>query len=146
LRKQLEIEKGLLLDEVFPQVLAISAPKQMTATASGGSVIVLEGKNVVATSHQTINDADAISALVGEIFDHRRGLRLPSGELTKLEGAIQSVGEELRAGQPKTSVLREGLNTVRTILEGAAGSGLATAIHGNWSQILLALSQLLHLQ
>jgi len=62
-RKRLEIEKRLLLDEVFPRVLAASAPKQMTATASGGSTIVIESPRVIAASHEAINDVDAIKAV-----------------------------------------------------------------------------------
>jgi len=142
-RERLEIEKKVLLDEVFPLILASLAPKQITATASGGSTIVVDSTHVEATSRQTINDVDAIKNLVEEVFGRRAELGLAGAQVTRLEEAIQAVREELRAGQPKTSVLREGLNTLRNVVEGAVGSALAAAAREHWSEILQTLSQLL---
>jgi uncharacterized protein YjbI with pentapeptide repeats len=142
-RERLEIEKKLLLDEVFPLMLASLAPKQITATASGGSTIVVESTHVEARSYQAIKDLDAVKSLVDEIFGQRMELGLPNAQLTRLEEAIQATREELRAGQPKTSALREGLNTLRNVVEGAVGSALAAAAREHWSEILQTLSQLL---
>jgi len=143
LRERLAIQNALLLDEVFPRILVALPPRQIVATASGGSTIVVESSHVHVTSHQTVNDLEAIKSLVDKISVQRTELGLPGTQIARLEEGIQSVREELKAAQPKTSVLREALNSVRNVLEGAVGSTIAAAGREHWTHIVVTLSQLL---
>ncbi len=138
LRERLEIEKMLLVNEIFPAMLAATKKTEIVVSAAVGSLVV-DSSHVTVKTHQSMNDTAAIRAVVDDIFSRRSELLLETNQLTRLEESIKSVQHQLDALQPNTSVIREGIRTVRNVLEGAAGSTLASAWWPALNQVLQGL-------
>jgi hypothetical protein len=64
------------------------------------------------------------SELLRELVEHRNELELSWQAYRQFERAL----EELRRYSPDHSLIREGLKTIRNVLEGALGSTVATAL------------------
>jgi len=139
-REQLEIEKALLLDTVFPRLLAAVGTKTITVSPSAPvGAIILDSSHVDVTSHQTITDPAVIEKLLQDISSQRATFQLRAEQLTNLEKAIETVQIELRETRPDTSIVRAGLNTIRNVFEGAVGSTIATAWWPALNQLLQTL-------
>jgi RNA polymerase-interacting CarD/CdnL/TRCF family regulator len=94
------------------------------------------------TTTQIINDPAIIekcAGLISDISNRRAEAGLPATELRRLEQAIEKLQAELEKPQPETSLVQEGLITVRGVLEKAAGGVLA----GYWLPLLGAIHKAL---
>jgi len=139
--ERLEIEKHLLLNEVFPRLLAAAGPQVHIAGAAPGMVIASGHASVHA--QQTFNDLPAIRKLLDEVEDRQPELGLPHDAAERLEKTIRDVQAELQKDQPRHPVVSEGLKTVRDFVVGALGNAAGTALATNtWKPIL---DQLTHL-
>jgi uncharacterized protein YjbI with pentapeptide repeats len=135
-----EIEKRLLLDEVFPRLLAPAGPHiQFAGPATG--VLIASGQASV-NAQITANNLAKIQPLLEEIARRSDELNLPKDQEARLENAIQSVEHELKKSDPKPSIVTSGLKVVKDIavkvLESTAEKGLTDHWH-------LLLNQLTHL-
>ncbi len=84
------------------------------------------------TSTQTLEihtlDHNAVAQLIQNLKKCIDEMQVSAGEKSELEADIATVEAQLKSPKPKSAVLRESLHSIRCILEGAAGSGLASGI------------------
>jgi hypothetical protein len=102
-------------------------------TIHGNIVGEVSGKNAVVK--YTYSDLAAIEALVSEMFTRRAELLLTDQERTQLETQLNAIQGQLAAQAPNHSLLREGLHTVRHILEAAGAHVLVSP----WLHVLQTL-------
>jgi hypothetical protein len=138
---RLKIQKQLLLDEVFPRMLA-AAPQFHFADRATNVAIAIGGSS--ATAHQTHNDTQAILALLDEINSHRVEIPLTLAQNAKLEEAIDSVRNELSKPEPKFSLISSGLKVVKEIATKVVESSAEKAITEHWHEWLTQLTTLMH--
>jgi len=79
-------------------------------------------------THLVMGSIQALTALVNELTARQTELQLASEQQSQLTKTLQTLREELRAPQPNHIALQQALATVRNILEGAAGSLLASQL------------------
>lgn len=79
--------------------------------------------------------ADTLRAIVDAVRAQLDNLSLPAASRAEAEAEIETLDAQLRSPKPKGAIVREGLRSLRTILENASG-GVAT-------QLLMELSRLL---
>jgi hypothetical protein len=126
LRMERLVEK--MATEFFGAVPKIvEAAKVNRVSLSGGTINI--GK-IGGGSHDVIalNDLTTVEKVMSEILSRRTELNLPSTALAQLERSIQEIQTELTAKRPARTAIHAPLKTVRNILEGAAGSAIATAV------------------
>jgi bifunctional N-acetylglucosamine-1-phosphate-uridyltransferase/glucosamine-1-phosphate-acetyltransferase GlmU-like protein len=97
------------------------------------------------TQHSTqILEASRDLEKVNELLQLLKGsldkMRLDSQKRSELEAEIGTIETQLASPKPKGTIIREAGRSIRNILEGAAGSSLATAI-GNQLPLLLQILQ-----
>jgi hypothetical protein len=138
---RLEIQKRLLLEEVFPRMLA-AAPQIHFAGPATNIALALGGSTV--NAHQTINDSETIITLLNQIMTHRAELALPQSQQARLEDAVQSVEHELDKPDPKPSVVSSGMKVVKEIATKVVESAAEKALLENWHPWLTQLTQLIH--
>jgi uncharacterized protein YjbI with pentapeptide repeats len=136
---QLEIEQRLLLDEVFPRMLA-AAGHHVHIGGSATGVLIASGPASI-NAPVTVNDLPSILPLLTEIMNRRVDLSLPENQETRLETAIQSVQEELKKEKPKTSVVTESLKIVKEI---AVKAAVNAAEKADWHSMMNQLTHLIH--
>ena len=139
--ERLRIQKQLLLDEIFPRMLA-AAPQVHFAGDATNVAIALGGSTV--TAHQTHNDTKAILALLDQISSHRPELGLTPAQQTDLEEAWESVRNELAKPEPKPSKVSAGLKIIKEIATKVVESAAEKAITDNWDVWLSHLTTLMH--
>lgn len=76
----------------------------------------------------TNNDLAGIASLVNDLFTHRAELALPTGKLAELEALLNSLQVQLVAPHPNPTIIREGLRSVRTVLESATGGAIGNLV------------------
>jgi hypothetical protein len=133
---QLEIERRLLLDEVFPRMLA-SAGHQVHIAGPATGVLIASG-NASINAPVSANDFSAILPVLDAILNRRAELAKHDRE--QLENAIQSVKQEAQKAEPKHPMISEGLKIVRDIAVKAAATSAEKA---DWHAIINRLSHLL---
>lgn len=79
-------------------------------------------------SYETSIDLQAVRAILGELQSRKEELRLAIDDKRRLDDLLESVGKEVDSPNPKTGVVREGISSIRSIVEGAAGSALFQGI------------------
>lgn len=82
-------------------------------------------------SSQTLNaglDASALQALVKDLKEAATKLSLQPERAQELAAELATLHSQAGSPKPKIGIVRESLKSVRTILEGAAGSVAATAV------------------
>jgi hypothetical protein len=79
-------------------------------------------------TYQKSIDIEAVRGILGELQSRRDELRLAAEDRRRLEELLERVGREVESPNPKTSVVRESLSSIRSIVEGAAGSALFQGI------------------
>ena len=77
-----------------------------------------------------------LKALVGAIAESVEKLQLPVEKQHELQAELNTIKSQLQASRPKKSIMTECLHSIRSILEGAAGSILA-------GQLLVQVTHLL---
>ncbi len=136
---RLKIQKQLLLEEVFPRMLA-AAPQLHFAGDATNVAIAMGGSTV--TAHQTSNDTKALLALLAQIKTHTA--ELPRPQQTQLEDATQSIEHELSKPEPKRSVIASGLEVIKEVAMKVVASGAEKAIEDHWHPWLSQLTVLMH--
>lgn len=137
---RLKIQKQLLLEEVFPRMLA--AAPQVHITESANVAIAIGSSTVQAT--QTHNDAKTLLDLLGNINSHRAELELSEPQQANFEQAVQSVQTELGKSEPKRSVVSTGLKVIQDIATKVVESAAEKALTDNWHTWFTQLTVLMH--
>jgi Pentapeptide repeats (8 copies) len=135
---RLKIQKQLLLEEVFPRMLA--AAPQVHFAAEATNVAIAIGNSTV-TAPQTHNDAKALLALVNQIKSHTA--ELPHPQQTQLEAATHSIEHELAQPEPRRSVIASGLQVIKEIAIKVVASGAEKTIEEHWHPWLSQLTALM---
>lgn len=86
---------------------------------------------------QTLDTAP-IMALLGELKSAMNTLQLNANDLAELQAELNTINSQVDSPKPKASILHESFKSVRTILEGAAGSLVA-------SDLIPKITAVLHL-
>lgn len=73
-------------------------------------------------------DLNEVSRMVQELRIFISQTALETEKRQEIEADIATVESQLRSPKPKSSIIRESFHSIRNILEGAVGSGLATGI------------------
>jgi uncharacterized protein YjbI with pentapeptide repeats len=136
---RLKIQKQLLLEEVFPRMLA--AAPQLHFAGEATNVAIAIGNSTV-TAHQTSNDTKALLALLDQIKAHTA--ELPRPQQTQLEAATQSIEHELSKPEPKRSVIASGLKAIKEIAMKVVTSEAEKALEEHWHPWLSQLTSLIH--
>jgi Pentapeptide repeats (8 copies) len=134
---QLKIERRLLLDEIFPRMLA-SAGHHVHIAGSATGVLIASGSASI-NAPVTANDLSSILPILDEVLIRRSELALPHDQDALLETAIRSVREELNKEKPRNSVIAEGMKMVKEI---AVKAAVSAAEKTDWHSLL---NQLTHL-
>ena len=83
---------------------------------------------------QTINMSgdrlEEIRRVLQEIQQSMRSLDLKQGEMQDLEASIETLSAQLKSTRPKQSIVAECLQSIRKILEGAAGNVVGQVLLG----------------
>ena len=79
-------------------------------------------------SYEKSIDLQAVRAVLGELQVRKEELRLAIDDQRRLDELLKDIGKEGDSPNPKTGVVREGLSSIRSIVEGAAGSALFQGI------------------
>ncbi len=79
-------------------------------------------------SYEKSIDLQAVRAILGELRGRKEELRLAMDDRRRLDELLENVGKEVNSPNPKTGVVRQGLSSIRSIVEGAAGSALFQGI------------------
>jgi hypothetical protein len=73
-------------------------------------------------------DLKAVNEFVGCLIDHMAELKLGTTVNQQLQAEVSTIQTQLNSPQPNHFVLRESLRSIRNILEGCAGSLLASGL------------------
>jgi hypothetical protein len=111
-----------------------------TNIVHGQAAVVGRGGHAHDNTFQQIQsgiDLDALRRLLTDMQERGTELRagLDAEKITVLENELARLRAELAAPAPRPDVVREGLRSLRTVLEGAAGNVLASG----WLQVLQGL-------
>lgn len=122
-----EVERALTEPEspttYFPPVINV-----LNIQSVVGSQIQQGTHGSTQTQAITMNDAEAIKALLNALKERLPELPLTQAEKLEAEAEIQTVEAQLRSSKPKISIVGESLKTIRNLLEGIASNGLAAAL------------------
>ncbi len=69
-----------------------------------------------------------LKTLVDQIKNSLDQLTLSPGDRHDVEADISTIEAQLAASKPKTTIISECLSTIRSVLEGVAGSAIATGL------------------
>lgn len=69
-------------------------------------------------------DLDALRQFIAQLEQNQDALQLEPNQRTELEADLRTLHAQLASPRPKSSILVEGLRSIRMILEGAAGGAL----------------------
>lgn len=95
---------------------------------------VIDSQVQVGATHSVMNvslrplDLDAVRDVVHMITNGIGQPGLDERQRSELGADINTIEAQMRSPKPKESIIREGLRSIRNILEGAVGSGLAAAV------------------
>ena len=76
---------------------------------------------------KTISDIQTISNFINEVREKVNQIDLKPVDRKELESELVSVEAQVKSPKPKTLIIKEGLKSIRSILEGAGG-GVATSL------------------
>jgi uncharacterized protein YjbI with pentapeptide repeats len=129
-----DIEKRLLLDEVFPRLLA-SAGQHIEISGSPTGVVI-SGNDASVTAPVTINDLSAILPLVSSISQRRAALSLSGDDDIRLKNALHSVSDELQKDTPKLSIASSGLKAIMKIIANVVERTAEKTLIDHWQPLL----------
>ena len=108
--------------EHFPAVNIISIGHMIGSAIQQGTV----------QSNQTVTfSAEDIAQFRAELVrleEALRSVQLTAEQRTDVIAELETIGAQLKSSKPKRLVLRESLATIRSVIEGAAGSLLASEV------------------
>ncbi|NEO34745.1 MAG: hypothetical protein F6K36_31050 [Symploca sp. SIO3C6] len=85
--------------------------------------------NVIAGPGRSLeNSRESISKFLMEFKGNIKDLNLSSEAEAEAEAEILTLEAQMQSPKPKASIIREGLSSIRSILEGVAGSIVATGL------------------
>src|ERR1022692_3172661 len=126
-RRQVEAKLDVVLDQVFPRLLAAATSERAVNVYGTAGSVVVGGFGHSVTGNATANDLVAIRELIIGIEKEKAELGVPPDSLSRLEIAMNEILAQLSTPAQNTSAMREALRTVRNVLEGAVGSTVAAA-------------------
>lgn len=138
-----EIEKRLLLDEIFPRMLA-TAGQHVEITGSATGVIIASGYASVNAQH-TINESGPILSLLHEVMSRNEELGLEKDQTLQLEKVVRSVEQELHTSEPKRSVVSSGLKIVKEIAVKVIENTAEKALTDHWHPLIDQLTHFVNL-
>jgi hypothetical protein len=125
-------------DGILGEGLSFSADERRIAaghvyniTHFHGSVSGSQIQQFSNESHQTQSsgpDREALSSFVAQVREAAPTLGLSSDKRQELESDLDTIDSQLKSPNPKKTVVRESLHSVRNIVEEAAGSLVASGI------------------
>jgi uncharacterized protein YjbI with pentapeptide repeats len=136
---RLKIQKQLLLEEVFPRMLA--AAPQVHFAAPATNVALALGSRSTINAHQVHNDTESLLALLRQIQLHSADATHGQQQLTQ---AIAATEAELAKPSPKPSRIAAGLKIIQEIGTKVVENAAEKAITENWHTWLSQLSSLAH--
>jgi hypothetical protein len=80
-------------------------------------------------------DAEAAARLLNEFGAWLQDAPLPAEQKAEISADLQTVESQINSPKPKGAIIQAGLSSIKTILEGAAGSVLATEAPQHATQI-----------
>jgi len=86
----------------------------------------------------TLSSADLLSLqqLVKELLKKLPELDLSDSARRETEAEAKTINSQLSSPNPKQSIIKESISSIKTILEGAAGNIIATEFLKNWLPII----------
>lgn len=87
------------------------------------------------TIHHSEIDIDEIRKLASKLRSSLSDLNLEKNAQEELEHEIATLDAQLGSPKPKSAIIRESSRSIRTILEGATGSALATGILSRFAML-----------
>jgi len=93
-----------------------------------GSQIQQGNVNSSQTGAFNLTKAEDIKAFVSSLKAKLDELQVGSGDKEEVLSDIETIESQLRSSRPKEGIVKECLKSIRTVLEGAAGSILATRL------------------
>jgi hypothetical protein len=126
-------------DGITGEGLSFTAPELATAAAAHysvnnfyGSVSGIQIQQATSKSTQTLAyegiDLAQVPALIKEIRASRAKLRLTADQAGELDAELDTLKAQASSPKPKRAVIAEGLQSIRVILENAAGNLVANGI------------------
>lgn len=115
--------------EYFPPINIINVQNMI------GSQIQQGTNNSTQTGTFSVSDMDKITNFIQEISTKVPQLNLNPEDKDELNSEISTIKVQSSSSRPKTSIIKESLRTIRNILEGMAGSVLATELLNKLSNI-----------
>lgn len=125
---------------------ALSHPEKPTAYFPPVNIINIhhmEGSQIqqgTISSSQTAkfssDSTEELLSILKELRDKQSQLNLPPDDASELSADIDTVESQLKSSRPKAGIINEGLKSIKTILEGAAGSWLASDFLSKLPQFL----------
>jgi hypothetical protein len=145
---------GGILDAVRNMVLELCLQLEKDGILGEGLVFSAKEKEVAAQANYTINynapvahsqiqqgsphatqtmiisetDNKAIADFVGTLKEHVAELKLDASAAMKLNTEVQQIETQVASANPDRTVLGESLRTIRNVLEGCAGSLIASGL------------------
>jgi hypothetical protein len=108
------------------RMLSSATAKDITIAPSGKVRDVVISGRINKTNRRTYNELPtAIQAVIAEAIKRGDQLQLSPAESTRLGEAVSTVRNTLTQRKPTSSLLREGLSSIRHIFEHAAGAMIA---------------------
>ena len=93
-----------------------------------GDVVGSQIQQATQASQQLMVNADiqrALSEFLSELEDRFSALQLDSSNQRDLKADIETIKAQLKASEPKRSILKEALSSIRSILEGVGATLMA---------------------
>jgi hypothetical protein len=108
--------------EHFPPVNFISIGQMIGSTIQQGTVQSSQAVTISAT------DIDQFSAELVRLGEALQSVQLTAEQRGDVNAELETLNAQLKSSKPKRLVLRESLDTIRSVIEGAAGSLLASEV------------------
>ena len=126
-------------DGILGEGLAFSAEDKTQAKVQPQSIVNFYGAVQSPQVQQNVREAvqvslvqpldiEVVKALVEHLTLRRQSLGLAGDVSAEFESELATLGSQVASPKPKDGIIREGLRSVRTILEGAGGSVAAEAV------------------
>jgi len=121
-----EIERALIKPDepttYFPPVNIIHVAQMI------GSQIQQGTNQSSQILNYSANDLDAITKFVANLKGQLPELKLDAETQTEVEADVETIETQVKSPRPKHVIIREGLLSLRRILEGATGSAIAALL------------------
>ena len=83
---------------------------------------IAQGNENSFKSVNTQNNLDELSKFLNELKSHIENISLSEDNLSEIKSDISTLNAQIESSNPKNGIINESLSSIKTILEGAAGS------------------------